>query len=150
MSKLKHPCEGCALTPGAAANCEPDNNIKAQICVLSGKPFWCHDNLDWRNSELHSGLSHTDFNRLGFKICEGWRREVRALAAQGYFDKGRMVKRLYGAVAYDALETYTSAEVSEEMKSDAALMLARTLTALWKAAGYTDGIEALERLSAEQ
>src|SRR5688572_13119984 len=92
--KEKHfsPCEGCALTEGAAANCEAHNSLKVQLCVLGGIPFFCHDNIDWRNPEMHRA-TREQLRARGLRVCAGWKREVGDLAKSGYYKRARLIIR---------------------------------------------------------
>lgn len=100
---MPNPCEGCALTKGAAANCEPNNHLAAMLAVLGPFPFYCHDAMEWRDELIHHFPPRL-LKRLGqLKVCEGWRREVAELAATGYYAGDVVDKRLRRTVAWAAL-----------------------------------------------
>lgn len=111
------PCEGCAFTEGAAANLEPDSNLKGQLCVLGGLPFYCHSTFDCRKE---SGVgTKADVRRLGMRICRGWKREVAALAGTGYYDDRREVKRQMALIGTANLQRWIDAEEGSREKRDA-------------------------------
>ena len=78
---MRDPCDSCALREGAAANKEPYNALRALICVLSGRPFWCHHGIAWQ--ERDDKLTHQECRTVG--TCAGWRREVAKRKARGWF-----------------------------------------------------------------
>jgi hypothetical protein len=100
----RKPCEGCAFTEGSAANREPYNALKAQICLLGGIPFHCHHNIEWWKPEAHKKKTRAQVQQM--EICGGWQREVAKLAATGYFKTLRAEKKVYGQLGLGALETF--------------------------------------------
>lgn len=116
---MKSPCESCAFTEGSAANLEPKNNIKAQVCVMAGLPFYCHHGQDWQAPDASRRRSAAEMRAEGFETCAGWKREVCGLAAEGYFKKRRTMKKIFGELALGALEIWTSKDVDDEDKEDA-------------------------------
>lgn len=118
-----NPCEGCALSEGAAANCEPRNHLAAMIAVLTPFPFYCHEGMDWQNPVTHHCPPQV-LKRLGqLKLCEGWRREVRALAETGYY-KGEdevdaALRRTVGRAAFVALEKFLTEGLTPAEKESA-------------------------------
>jgi hypothetical protein len=101
---MKNPCEGCAFTEGSAANREPYNALKAQICLLGGIPFHCHRNIEWWKPEEHKKKTPEQVQQM--EICGGWQREIAQLAATGYFKTERCRNKLLGQLALGALETF--------------------------------------------
>lgn len=92
-------CETCALGNTGAA-CEPYNALRAQICVLGGIPFGCHQEFNWQGGA-------TEWFKIPpnqRKMCGGWQREVRALSLKGYFDEYRSIRRALAECALDAIE----------------------------------------------
>lgn len=122
MERCQTPCEGCALTPGAAANLEPNNYLKALICVLGPVPFWCHDGQDWANPDNHKPMTAADFRERGFRVCAGWKREVARLAATGYYKENPEVTKAIAMLASGQLETLLGSDNAED-KEEAAGML---------------------------
>lgn len=121
-NQQESPCKGCALKEGAAANCEPANNIKAQLCVLGAIPFYCHENLDWQNPEAHKA-KRADVKMLGVGICQGWKREVAELAKTGYYrDRGDSKKDL-AAIGIVNLAKFIESERGSQAKNDASEIL---------------------------
>jgi hypothetical protein len=112
------PCEGCALTTDAAANCEPQNNLTAQLCVLGGIPFYCHRNIDWQNPATHV-MAKEELREQGITICEGWRREVSALARTGCYKEHGAAKREIARFGVTQLNKFVNAEPESFEKRDA-------------------------------
>lgn len=114
----RKPCDGCALSPGAAANKEPENALKAQLCVLGGLPFLCHHGQNWQDEAAHKRTPR-EARQAGMVSCAGWKREVKALAAKGYYREVGEVLRVYGMAAIKALERYIKAEPDSKEKKEA-------------------------------
>jgi hypothetical protein len=104
MSQCKSPCEGCAFTPGAAANKELRNHLKGVICLLGPAPFVCHHGQPWDDPETHK-LSPRALFGSGWQICEGWKREVAKLAKTGYYAKFAEATRAIAQCALIDLDT---------------------------------------------
>jgi hypothetical protein len=54
--------------------------VISQICAAGPVPFFCHDGTDWQDPLNHL-LSARALARIvpgRLRVCEGWRREVRA------------------------------------------------------------------------
>lgn len=115
-------CEGCALKTGAAANCEPANNIKAQLCVLGAIPFYCHEKLDWQNPEAHKA-KRADVKVLGVGICQGWKREVAELAKTGYYKDRGDCKQDMAAIGIANLAKFIESKRGSQEKKDASEVL---------------------------
>lgn len=117
------PCEGCALSEGAAANQEPDNHLRAMIAVLTPVPFYCHATMDWQDAVtffMPRGL----LKSLGqLRVCEGWRREVAALAETGYFKENAGTTKLIGGLTLKALNNFLREDASPSMKEQARVEL---------------------------
>src|SRR5438105_11784385 len=98
---MPSPCEGCAFSPGAAANREPYNELRAEICKLGAVPFWCHHKMNWKKPSVTEILASV---REGH-ICQGWKREVAKLARTGWFRdrETRRERRLLAAKAFHLL-----------------------------------------------
>lgn len=79
------PCHGCAFTEGSEANLEPWNRIRAMISARAGTVFYCHEGMDWRDPLAHAPKTRREWRAMMLKPCQGWRREVRKLAAAGHF-----------------------------------------------------------------
>jgi hypothetical protein len=108
------PCNGCALTDGACANLEPKNQLTARICVRAGIPFYCHDTAlaDWRDPV---SFKVAILKRQPVPICQGWTREVRRLAALGYFKEPeggglRVLQKQLGEMAIRALNKFVDTD----------------------------------------
>lgn len=112
------PCEGCALSPGAVANLEPDNHLMALICVLGPIPFLCHEGQNWEDSEEHKLGARKLFLR-GFKICRGWQREVRRLAATGYYQEHPGPTKSFAQIAAGELQLIIDGKVEGKRKDEA-------------------------------
>ncbi|HEY6272608.1 MAG TPA: hypothetical protein VIX19_11530 [Terriglobales bacterium] len=57
---------------------EPRNRIVSQICAAGPLPFYCHEGLPWRESEIHL-LSARDLSKMadgGLRVCAGWLKAV--------------------------------------------------------------------------
>jgi hypothetical protein len=125
------PCTGCALTDGAAANCEPENNLKAMLCVLGGVPFYCHVGMDWQTDESHKRTRRQAIS-LGIRppVCAGWKREVAALARTGYYRDRAPLKREFAILGLANLQTYVDASADSQEKQDALQVLGSVLEVL--------------------
>jgi len=135
-----NPCEGCAYTEGAEANLEPQNSIKSQLCLLGAIPFYCHhsrdgalqDLRDVRAADLREGL------RSGrIQICQGWRREVKSLAATGYYQSAAELKRAYARLGLGALKIFVETEDGVK-KRGAAKTLKQIILSLNRERGFTE------------
>ncbi len=109
-----NPCDTCAFTPGSDANREPENHLKGMLCLLAPNAFYCHENIDWRNTP--ASMSGKEFRETGFVICQGWRREVLELKEAGYYKDRPLLKRGIGIAGLGALEIFvsTSGDESED------------------------------------
>lgn len=96
-------CDGCALTSGACANREPNNALTALICVRAGIPFYCHDGQPWDDA---IAMKVKILRHQRVPVCQGWRRDVKALAVTGWFRTVRQLKHQVGDAALRALETF--------------------------------------------
>ena len=111
------PCGTCAYTCGSAANREPHNNLKAQICVLGGIPFYCHKGSDkWKDPKNHGIISKVRFKELNLPICQGWVRRVRALAKVGYYKKNPTTRKIIAQIAAESLEIFVSSKDRKEKR----------------------------------
>lgn len=135
---MSNPCEGCALTKGATANLEPENHLKALICVYGGRPFWCHHEQDWQDPSMHERMTASEFRARGFQICAGWVREVRALIQKGHFDSRRKIKRAVADAAMEELEIFLNTPEGSEDKREAQAALERLTRQLFASAGFTE------------
>jgi hypothetical protein len=112
-------CDGCALTKGAAANCEPNNYLKAMIAVLGPIPFYCHEPLDWEE-EMTLHLPPRLLKSMGqLKPCAGWQREVKELAATGYYKENSATTKTIAVLCMKALNTFLREGVSVAEKETA-------------------------------
>lgn len=137
------PCAGCAFTEGSEANLEPQNNIKAQFCLLGGIPFYCHHARDGSIQSLQTVTPAERRERIqtGLMIvCQGWRREVGKLAAEGYYTKAPAAKRAYAMLGLGALQIFLSEEEGEK-KERAAQTLQDVILALNKERGFTEVVK---------
>lgn len=126
----KSPCEGCAFSPNAAANKEFHNHMVGVICLLGPLPFVCHHGQDWESPENHK-LTGREVFRRGWKICEGWKREVAKLAETGYYKNSEMT-RVFAQIARVELDAATSDQLDDEDKAEAATALANVLSRLYR------------------
>ena len=116
-------CSGCALTPGAEANLEPDNRITAKLAVMGPFPFYCHSNIDY--DTLKPGkMSRQEFRERRMTLCSGWLEEVKELAKTGYYDEAAMITKAYATIAHEDLATFLQsddpddkAEAGERLKT---------------------------------
>lgn len=116
-------CTGCALTPDAAANCEPNNHLKAMIAVLGPIPFYCHEPLDWED-DLTFHLPARLLKSLGqLRVCGGWMREVAALAQTGYYKDNPQTTKLIAVGAMRALNNFLTEGVTPAEKEQARVEL---------------------------
>lgn len=126
-------CSGCAFTPGTEANREPNNHLRALICLLGPSPFWCHANIDWRAPRPHK-VSLKEYQILAQTagICRGWQEAVRELAATGYYQENPIVTKYVGLAALDQLDLFLAKDVDPEIKEDAGETLKRLVKLLGK------------------
>lgn len=131
-------CEGCAFTEGAVASLEPVSSIKAELSLLGGLPFYCHHLRDGTEVDLDDYKPFTPalMRGLGVQVCEGWRREVQALAATGYYKQNPAIKRLYAIGGLQALTTFLESPEDSPEKEEAATRLGDLILALNKARGF--------------
>lgn len=123
---MSTPCEGCALTEGAAANCEPKNNLTAQLCVLGAIPFYCHEGFEWQaygDGDPMPKRKRAELKTLGATICQGWRREVKELAAAGYYDGHRESTRAIAVFGIVQMNKMLAAEEGSLEKREASASL---------------------------
>lgn len=96
---MSEACQTCAFKDGCAANLEPYNRVRSEVCALSAIPFYCHTTFDWRNTDL-STMTRDEVAafRKGMTVCQGWRRRVAELAKHGHFKVPgvREVRRILG------------------------------------------------------
>lgn len=138
--KCEKPCEGCAFTPGAEANREPQNNLRAQLCLLGGIPFYCHhdDEGNLRDlSDIHPSQRRAEIQAGRLRICAGWRREVAAASAAGYYRTNRDAKRAYAVFGLGALARYLTAKGRRE-KRRLARVLGDIVIGLSRERGFTE------------
>lgn len=134
MSQCGRPCDGCALTPGSKAALEVAPALKAMICVLGGIPFWCnhHDGVD-RSAPAY--LPRREFHQMidagEVRICEGWRRDVRARAAAGELSA---MRRALAQAALELLDAFVLEHDGSPEKEELRSELERLLTSLTRAA----------------
>lgn len=117
MSKSK-PCSGCALTPGAAANLEPENHLTARICVLGAMPFWCHDQVDWQRP-MTNAEKRIEVRANNAPICQGWKREVGKMHERGYYRTHRDARRAFALLALNQLQILQSKKAKKRDKIEA-------------------------------
>lgn len=116
MKPCKAPCSGCAFTPGAAANLEPHNQLKGQICLLGGEPFYCHDGKDWQSPQYHGRISRAQFKEFDPQICQGWASRVRLLAKAGYYKEKPLWRKAWAQIARKALEEFCATKNRKEKR----------------------------------
>ena len=105
---MKQPCSSCAFAKGCAANLEPYNRVRSEICAQAAIPFYCHDTFDWKNTDPDKMTrDEVVALRRNMNICQGWRRRVRQLASRGHFKNAgvREIRRLLGHRALAILQT---------------------------------------------
>ena len=128
VKKCNKRCDGCALTPGATANLEPDNRITAKLAVMGPFPFYCHENIDY--DTLKPGkMSRQEFHERGMVLCSGWLEEVKELAKTGYYTERGMMTKAMAELADENLSIFLHSEDPEE-KSEAQERLERFLKQL--------------------
>lgn len=123
-------CSGCAFTKGSEANSEPRNFIVATLAMLGPFPFYCHEDIDWRN-ETGGRKTRAEFVEKEYQLCAGWREKVRELAGTGYYKDHPMITKVYAQVALENLEIFLSTDDPED-KAEAQMLLTRTLEQLVK------------------
>lgn len=77
---MSEMCKECAFRKDCPTWHEPRNRVISQICAAGPVPFFCHAGLDWQDPLNHL-LSAQALARTapgGLRVCEGWRRAVRA------------------------------------------------------------------------
>lgn len=103
----RSPCDECAFGKNGAGM-EPYNQLRGQICVLGPIPFGCHHGLNWHDSSNWSGSEiRQALKNAG--ICQGWKREVARLNAEGWFGKYRVIRRAVAKNALFYVELFTAA-----------------------------------------
>lgn len=136
-----NPCDTCAFRPGSVTHdAEPHNRLRGELCALGAIPFYCHHGVDGVVRDLKDVTP--DVRRLAVQtgymvICQGWRRAVKELAAEGYFKDSPRVKRAYAELGIGALQIFTGSEQGEK-KNWAAQVLKDVILALNKARGFTE------------
>ncbi len=131
MRDCNGQCHGCAYKAGAAANSEPNNNLKGVFAALGGYPFYCHESLGWnrgrkgyppgadnalailtnRRSILAVGASPELVElqvagvRKNLRVCGGWRAAVKRLKRMGWFANRdvNLVRRVMARRATESL-----------------------------------------------
>lgn len=134
LSREPRECEGCAFKSGAAANREPNNFLKAQLCALGALPFYCHDGQDWRDPESHSVATRREIRGRGIRICFGWKTAVGKLAREGHFREGRILKQCFAVAGLEALHGFLHAGDDAEFKAESLDRLKKILTSLNRSA----------------
>lgn len=131
----KTPCHDCALLSGSITQKEPHNVLKAEICVLGGLVFYCHDTIDgWKTQGKFTTRKQIQEER--WKPCAGWAGKVQELAKIGYFHQDewftRLIQQERAKAAIAALDDYISldGEKKREEKEDARLNLEEYITDL--------------------
>lgn len=110
---MKDPCSGCALTVGAAANREPSNVLKAELCVLGGMPFLCHDGQDWKDPASHQ-QTRREAIRKGYRVCAGWARRAKEHGQAGYYRSDIDEKRRIAGEGMQLLDALSHEEGEEK------------------------------------
>lgn len=110
-----NPCAGCAFNPGAAANLEPNNRVRSEICALAGLPFMCHHGLQWdKPLGIYRGIAFdTAGSTIPARVCAGWKSRVRELNLLGYFRNNRQARRHYGTMALKSLNLALSQDIPQ-------------------------------------
>ena len=67
---------------------------------------------------------------MGFRICEGWKREVKKLAERGYYKDNPEVTKAIAILASGQLEVFLNTEAGSEDREEAAEMLGRMMKRL--------------------
>jgi hypothetical protein len=88
--------------------------MKAQLCLLGGVPFYCHEGTNWKDPQVHLPRARIDVQ--GMKVCESWKRQISALAKRGYFKNRGAVKRNYAQLGLGALAMVTVGATEVERK----------------------------------
>lgn len=137
-SNPRRPCATCALTEGSQAHREPHNNLRAQLCVMGAIPFYCHHDAAGNLRDLADmprAMAAAEIRAGRLRICEGWRRETKALALSGYFARAAELKRAFAQLGLGALQIFTASDDPKE-KRRASKTLRDVLLTLWKSRGY--------------
>ena len=94
---MPNQCKECAFISDSEANREPHNHLRAMICELSTRPFFCHEQLGndhWQDA-LPETMTPAELHARGWKICEGWRQAVKQRNADGFYQKSTARIRRY-------------------------------------------------------
>lgn len=123
-------CDGCALTPGAEANLEPDNHLTAMLAVMGPFPFYCHAFIDYKNlkSKTRSKKAFRE-NKDNFVLCTGWLEEVQKLAATGYYKENPVFTKSLAVLAKENLDIFCASDDPDD-KEDARKLVERFLLKL--------------------
>lgn len=143
-------CHGCAFSPGAAANKEPNNLLKGILCAMGAVPFYCHESLvNWRETSAQTVQDLKAAVKPGerLQVCAGWRAEVAKLHQVGWFkgEEGQLRRELartgVGALTrwleppVDSPERDKAREENEPIVHDVARMLGKDRKLLLKGEG---------------
>ncbi|MGH9522214.1 MAG: hypothetical protein ACRD3E_06755 [Terriglobales bacterium] len=111
---MKPPCDTCAFGNAGAA-LEAYNNLRARVCALGAVPFFCHHSIDWQSQ--HSWKpNEIRRNARQSGVCAGWKREVKALTAKGWFKHARWLRHALAAVLLERINEWAD-EKDEARKS---------------------------------
>jgi hypothetical protein len=100
-NQTTNPCDSCAFSPGAGAHDEIYNRFRAEVCALTGVPFYCHHGFDWENQPRY--LAKSEVRQI--VLCAGWKREVQRHVKPGIAGKrARLVRRWKGLMVLERLE----------------------------------------------
>lgn len=126
---MKSPCQQCAFSKQGAGK-EPYNSLRARVCALGPVPFFCHHGLDWKDQKNWVGPILTQNCRQS-GICEGWRAEVRRLAAKGWYGEFRIIKQLIAKHCLKLIDVFAD-EQDQTKKPEHVKKLQRMLKFLAK------------------
>ena len=82
---MSEMCHGCAFRQGCETNSQPYNTLRSTVAALGPIPFYCHEPFDWQNAKPSKPGE--------FRVCEGWKKRVRANRKRGLFAREPRMKR---------------------------------------------------------
>ena len=139
MAREVGPCESCAFREGAAAHNEVYNRLRAQICALTGVPFWCHHTTSGADITGSSSFkTKAEVSAVGLRICEGWKREVVQNVKPGPATFKRLVRRWKGEAILEMIEEFVRSE--GEDKQEVLQRLDHAIRTLHAADGFTEEV----------
>jgi hypothetical protein len=92
MNRGKNPmdtCDGCAFNSNTTANKSDLTRLKAQLCVESRDPFYCHEAIERITNQGFTQDEAFDIARQDgeLHLCAGYVESVKMLTDAGFYDR---------------------------------------------------------------